>query len=79
MDDCGGGGGCFMSFGRPIVLGLGGGSGLEHEDAVGKMENTDMALVADKANENHSCWRKVQSQRQHQRLLGLRPWHQFRF
>lgn len=40
-----------MSFGRPIVLGLGGGSGLEHEDAVGKMENTDMALVADKANE----------------------------
>jgi len=42
MNDCGGGGGCFMSSGRPIVLGLGGGRGLEQED---------VALVADKANE----------------------------
>jgi len=44
IDDRGGDGGCFMKIGSPMVLGLGGGC-LEEEDAVGKIENKNMAVV----------------------------------
>ena len=45
IDDRGGDGGCFIKFGCPTVPGLGGGTCLEQEDAAGKTENTDMAVV----------------------------------
>jgi len=45
IDDRGGDGGCFMKIGSPMVLGLGGGGCLEEEDAVGKIENKNMAVV----------------------------------
>jgi len=45
INDRGGDGGCLSRFGCPMVPGLGGGGCLEQEDAFGKIDNTDMAVV----------------------------------